>query len=103
MAPGETRVEVTGLTELGLHRVLMSPEGGELAEVPTERFALWPDPAEGDLTALSDDELASRMPAGAQFLGAGAPSRVPEVPVWPFLLAALVLLLLAEAWLARRG
>jgi hypothetical protein len=100
---GEVRVTVTGLSELGVHRVLMAPAGGELVEVPSERFSVWPDPAESDLTPLSDDELAARMPPGARYLGGGTPLGPPESPLWPYLLAALALLLLAEGWLARRG
>ncbi|MEW5851669.1 MAG: BatA domain-containing protein [Myxococcota bacterium] len=99
----DARVAVRGLKELGIHQVLMNPPEGELTEVPGERFAVWPDTAESDLVPLSEEELAARMPQGARYLKDGGASGPLQQPMWPYLLAMLSLLFLAEGVLARRG
>jgi len=99
----DTMAVLPPTTELGVHQVLMAPEGGELTEVPQERFSAWPSGAEGDLTPLTDDEVALRMSQGAQLLTGNSAGPAPQHPLWPYLLILLQLLLVAEAALARRG
>jgi hypothetical protein len=100
--PQDTTALTPVLTELGIHRILMSPADGEPAEVASERFSVWPPAAESDLTPMTDEELAARMPEGATLL-TGQQISAPIRPLWMWLLVLLQMLMLAEGSLARRG
>lgn len=102
-AEGQTEVVLPAATETGVHQVWMAPRGGDLAELPQERFAVWPPPSESDLVPLTDEEVTARLPDGVTLLGRGTPEGPPHKPLWPYLLVLLQLALLAEGLLARRG
>lgn len=84
----------------GLYRVYVKYSGGELKEMPGERFTVLIDAAESDLTRASEEALAEAVPHGAEVRGGAA--RDDDVPLWPPLLLAAVALLLLEAWMLRR-
>ncbi|MBI5497146.1 MAG: hypothetical protein HY904_19180, partial [Deltaproteobacteria bacterium] len=99
----DTQVSLPAATVTGLHRVFIAPADGPATEIPSERYAAWPPPEESDLVALTDDEIAARLPAGSELVGRGGTDGVPRQPLWSLLLLLLPLALLAEATLARRG
>lgn len=100
---GEAWVSLPPPTEVGIHQVWMAPEGGQLTEVPAERYAAWPPLDEGDLVPLTDEDIAARLPEGTRFLWGDDTGEPPQRPLWPYALLLLQLAMLAEGWLARRG
>ena len=95
-------VEFTGTDLAGFYE--LTPEGK-----PIRYFAANPPPKESDLTALTADELRSRYP-GFQFTFLSPADDVASVmkkerlgiEIWPYLVAAVIALLVAESVLALR-
>jgi hypothetical protein len=98
---GLSEVTFRGTDVPGLYRVYARAAGGEARERPDERFTVLLHPAESDLTRADGELLASAAPSGA--VTRTSEQGDGDVPLWPWLLCAAVLLLLLEALLLRRG
>jgi hypothetical protein len=86
--------------EPGLWQVKVADRGGERLE-PSLAFSVVPDPRESDTRRLAPAELTAWLggEAHARVDGQGTASATQGVPLWTWLLAAAVALLLAEGFL----
>ena len=73
-------------------------EGGQDRLDPALAFAVLPDPREADTTRLDPTELTAWFGGAthARLAGGGAPRGERSLPLWSILLAAAVVLFLAE-------
>lgn len=89
-------IDFDATTEPGLYRVWAEMPGfGGLRELPALGFVVETDPAESNparVVAPPAEEETSRF----------APVK-GSLPLWPYLLIAALLLLLAETWLSGQG
>lgn len=90
-----------GTDRPGLYRVFVRFPGGELRELPSERFTALVHPAESDLRRASADVLTRALPTGAT--QRGGVGRDEDVPLWPWLLVSCFVLLLLESLVLRRA
>lgn len=93
-------VTFAGTQQVGLHTVFARVDD-ERVPLPAERFTVTLDPREMDLRRIDDDDVAAALPGGAVVRRDRADR--PGEPLWPFLLLAAVVFLLAESALTRRG
>jgi len=100
---GATRLVSVPLEQPGLYRVL---RGADLRST----FAVNPDPAEADLTPMSEDDLVRMFPDGRARImrpGADLAQRVREArfgrELWSLFVIIALLLLVAESVIARWG
>jgi hypothetical protein len=84
----------------GLWQVKVADRGGDRLD-PTLAFAVVPDPRESDTRRLEPAELTAWLggEAHARVDGQGTAAATQGVPLWTWLLAAAVALLLAEGFL----
>lgn len=99
--PGAQDVTFRGTDRPGLYRVFFRVEGGEPRERTDERFTVLIDPAESDLTRAAPETLEQAAPHGAITRASDQSDR--DVPLWPWLLCVVVVLILLEAVVLRRG
>ncbi len=92
------RVPFDRTTVPGLYRVFVQREGGDLRELPLERFTVLIPRAESDLTRADDALLASATPEGARQTRAGDED---STPLWPWLLITAALLMAVETLVLR--
>jgi hypothetical protein len=102
-AAGATRLVSAPLERPGLYRVLRGPE-------LRSTFAVNPDPAEADLTALGEGDLVRMFPDGRARImrpGDDLAQRVREArfgrELWSLFVILALLLLVAESVIARLG
>lgn len=98
---GSRELVFEGVKVPGLYRVFVRFPGGELRELPTERFTALVHASESDLRRAPPEALERALPKGAA--QRGGTGRDDDVPLWPALLVACFVLLLLESLLLRRA